>query len=393
MKYVLAEIFEKPKSGEWGKNLVEGEEGIKVIRTTNFTNLGKLDYSKIVLRNIDTEKYKDKMLKYGDVIIEKSGGSPSQPVGRVVIFEKSTEEKYYCNNFTAVLRPTKLVNYKYSFYLLKDLYNKRTVLKYQNKTTGIINLRLNDYLQNIEVILPNIEIQQKIAQALDKAQELIDKRKAQIEALGELLKSIFYDMFGDPILNNKLWERVKVIDVCDCMVPGRDKPKSFTGDIPWITIEDLNRGGVTYKSKSDMALTIEEIGEVKRKTIPKGSVILSCVGNLGITSIAGKEMIINQQLHSFQCKEKINNYYLCYVLPYYKGEMERMATSTTVLYMNKTTCNFINIILPPIDIQDEFEQIVETIEKQKELLQQSLNQLESNFNSIMQKAFKGELFN
>ena len=178
MKYKLADIFEKPISGEWGEELREGEKGTKVIRTTNFTNLGRLDLNNIVERKIDLEKFQNKVLKLGDIIIEKSGGSPTQPVGRTVIFDVDSNEKYICNNFTAILRPINNVYPKYVLYLLKDLYNRKQVIKFQNKTTGIINLKLNDYLLNTEITLPKLEIQKKIANLLDKSQELIDKRKA-----------------------------------------------------------------------------------------------------------------------------------------------------------------------------------------------------------------------
>ncbi|EOU2053702.1 restriction endonuclease subunit S, partial [Clostridium perfringens] len=70
----LKDIFEKPISGEWGKEVGEGEKGSKVIRTTNFTNIGRLDLSSIVERDIDSIKHENKKLKFGDIIIEKSGG-------------------------------------------------------------------------------------------------------------------------------------------------------------------------------------------------------------------------------------------------------------------------------------------------------------------------------
>ena len=113
--------MKKPISGEWGKELEEGKKGTKVIRTTNFTNLGKLDFNNMAERNIDLKKYKNKILKTGDIIIEKSGGSPTQPVGRTVIFELDSDEEYVCNNFTSILRPKNIIYPKYSLYLLKDL--------------------------------------------------------------------------------------------------------------------------------------------------------------------------------------------------------------------------------------------------------------------------------
>ena len=143
-QYRLDEIFEKPISGEWGNELSENKIGVKVIRTTNFTNKGMLDLKDVVERDIDTIKYDKKRLRCGDIIIEKSGGSPNQPVGRVVIFEKNMEN-YFCNNFTSILRPKEGFNSKYLLYMLMNLYMQKKVLKFQNKTTGIINLKLVDF--------------------------------------------------------------------------------------------------------------------------------------------------------------------------------------------------------------------------------------------------------
>lgn len=89
----LFEIIEKPLSGEWGNDDVTGK-GIPVLRTTNFTNNGSVDYTNIVTRTINAEKAKEKFLKHGDIIIEKSGGSPNQPVGRVVFLMVKMESFY-----------------------------------------------------------------------------------------------------------------------------------------------------------------------------------------------------------------------------------------------------------------------------------------------------------
>ena len=221
MKYKLSEIFDSPISGEWGTELQEGQQGYKVIRTTNFTNQGRLNLSDIVSRNIDIDKCSKKVLQVGDIIIEKSGGSPNQPVGRVVFFDVTEDEYYFCNNFTAILRPKEFVYPKYGLYLMKMLYIQRKVLKFQNKTTGIINLKLNDYLNQTSINLPSFETQERIAYILDQAQELIDKRKAQIEALDELIQSVFYDMFGDPLINEKEWPRKCINEVVDYLKRGK----------------------------------------------------------------------------------------------------------------------------------------------------------------------------
>ena len=305
-------------------------------------------------------------------------------IGKLAILQEDMYTNEAIANFR--IKNKELITPEYLYYALKTL-------NFDNSTDrAVMGATLNkSKLNDIKIPYCKIDIQKKIVEVLDKSQSLIDKKKEQIDLLDELVKSRFVEMFGDPVLNTKEWEVKKVIDVCECMVPGRDKPKSFTGDIPWITIDDLKINRVTYKSKSCLGLTDDEIKEVKRKKIPKGSVLMSCVGNLGICSIAGEDMIINQQLHSFQCKE-INNYFLMYYLGFRKDYMESKASSTTVLYMNKTVCNSIPVYLPPMELQNEFAEFITKTDSIRSKMETSLSELEDNFNSLMQKAFKGELF-
>ena len=240
-----------------------------------------------------------------------------------------------------------------------------------------------------EVLIPQLSIENQ-KDCVDKLliiEKIIRTKKQELNYLDLLIKARFVEMFGDPILNPKGWDVKPVGTICDYMVPGRDKPKSFTGDIPWITIDDLVVNGVTMESKSKVGLTQDEIKLVKRKTVPVGSVLMSCVGNLGICSVAGKEMVINQQLHSFQCKNVINNVFLMYCLDKRKDYMKKYASSTTVLYMNKSICNSIPIIVPPIELQNQFSYIVKQVDKSKVAIQKSLDETQLLFDSLMQKYF------
>ena len=114
----LIEITGKALSGEWGTDDEIGN-GIPVLRTTNFTNEGFIDYRDVVTRHIDKKNIDEKYLRPGDIIIEKSGGSDKQPVGRVVYFE-GPESTYMFNNFTGLLRVKEQKKWfpKYIFYSL-----------------------------------------------------------------------------------------------------------------------------------------------------------------------------------------------------------------------------------------------------------------------------------
>ena len=322
--------------------------------------------------------------------VDKSGIKKVPPNTVIMSFKLSigktaiTTDYVYTNEAIMAFIPkeTRIFDTSYLYYLLSGInWDKGVSKAVKGKTLN------KQYLSTYNIPLPPLDIQRQIADTLDKVTELITLRKTQLEKLDELVKAWFVEMFGEPVLNPKDWECKTVIDECDCMVPGRDKPKSFTGDIPWITIEDLAVNGVTYESKRGLGLTQEEIDEVNRKTIPKGSVIMSCVGNLGICSIAGKEMIINQQLHSFQCGERINNVFLMNYLGYRKDFMNKWASNTTVLYMNKSICNSIPVIIPPIELQEQFAAFVEQTDKSKSIIQQSLDTLETLKKSLMQEYF------
>ena len=142
----LADFIEVSFSGEWGQEDKDGS-GVKVIRTTNFTNNGKLDLSDVVTRDIDSAKIEKKKLFKGDIILERSGGTNDNPVGRVVYFEE--DGVYLFNNFTQLLRCKEGVNSLFIFYSLFNYYqmNKNVIRSMGNKTTGIQNLKMDRYWQ------------------------------------------------------------------------------------------------------------------------------------------------------------------------------------------------------------------------------------------------------
>ena len=142
------------------------------------------------------------------------------------------------------------------------------------------------------------------------------------------------------------WSVKQVQDVCGFIVPGRNKPRSFDGDIPWITTPDLEDGRAVYKSRSSLRVTKAEAKFVGSKVVPEGSVIMTCVGELGIVALAGCEIVLNQQLHAFLPTEKINSSFLVYALKRQESYFYTVATKTALPYINKDNCNATPIPLP-----------------------------------------------
>lgn len=185
----LIDITGKAISGEWGNDDNTGT-GIPVLRTTNFTNEGVINYSNVVTRDIAKKDLSQKYLQPGDIIIEKSGGSDKQPVGRVVYFD-GEPNFYLFNNFTGCLRVcNKDVWYpRYVFYALYGNYINGGTTRYENKTTGLHNLKTDQYVQDFAIQEQPIEYQQKVVAKLDKVTELIALRKEQLAKLDQLVKS------------------------------------------------------------------------------------------------------------------------------------------------------------------------------------------------------------
>jgi len=285
------------------------------------------------------------------------------------------------NNVIGIKPDENIINLLYFYYYLLKIdmlyYSESTTLPSVRKST----------IEKIKVKIPPINVQNKRVTILNLCHKTIKYKMELLHNLELLVKSRFVEMFGNPNASRTKYKLVPIHMVTDCMVPGRDKPKSFTGEIPWITINDLNINGYTNKSKLGLGLTIDEVKEVNRKCVPQGSVLMSCVGNLGLCSIASVDVVINQQLHSYQCNELINNLYLMYYLSFKNTYMNKIASSTTVLYMNKNACNNIPVLLPPIELQISFAKYLNQINKLKSDVQKSIDETQLLMDSLMQEYF------
>ena len=184
----LTDFIEVSFPGEWGQEDKDGT-GVKVIRTTNFTNNGKLDLTDVVTRDIDSAKVEKKQLHRRDIILERSGGTNENPVGRVVYFDE--DGVYLFNNFTQLLRCKEGVNSLFVFYSLFNYYqtNKSAIRSMGNKTTGIQNLKMDKYWQ-IPIADVTIERQNEFEAIYKQADKSEFELKKSIKAIDSVIKSL-----------------------------------------------------------------------------------------------------------------------------------------------------------------------------------------------------------
>lgn len=388
----LKELIEKPISGDWGTD----GDNVNVLRTTNFQNDGVINFDNVVTRNVSDKVVEQKRLLKGDIIIEKSGGSPTQPVGRVVYF--NNEGEYICNNFTSILRSKKdLIDSKYLHYILFANHKIGVTEKFQNKTTGIINLQLSRFVENIKIPLPPLETQKHIAQILDDAAALRDKTRQLIREYDALAQSIFLDMFGDPVRNEKGWEKVSLINLCEKIQIGPFGSQLHQADykdfgIPLINPTNIKNGKVDYSK-------IAFISEEKYMSLPNyhlqvGDVLMARRGDLSkIGLVIDEKCFCGTGSLFLRPNQKLNPIYAISVLAH-KSSIDKLyekAQGITMANLNKSIISSLEVTVPPIDLQNKFAEKIALIEQQKELVKQELKESEDLFNCLLQKAFKGEL--
>lgn len=393
MEIKIKELITDKISGEWGEKIIDGK-GVNIIRTANFTNLGNIDLTNIVQRKIDQKKIDQKKLVQGDVIIEKSGGSPTQPVGRVVYFDLDPDEIYLCNNFTSVLRANKSKIFpKYFFYQLFIGHIRGKTLKYQNKTTGIINLKLDNYL-NEKIVVPSMQDQIRIAEVLTKTETLIKQRKDSIDLLDEFLRSTFLDMFGDPVKNEKKWEIVKLsqlgnLDRGISKNRPRNAPELLGGIYPLIQTGEVSNSGLYIKKYKK---TYSELGLKQSKLWNEDTMLITIAANIAQTSILTFKACFPDSIVGFNSNKKESNViYVHFLFSFFQKILEYNAPSSAQKNINLGILRELKVPKPSYKLQNKFASIVEKAEKVKEKYETSLKELENLFGSLSQKAFRGEL--
>lgn len=328
-----------------------------------------------------------KIAQKGDVLI-----SVRAPVGEINI------APYECciGRGLSAIRATK-INDQYLYQSM--LFHRKALEKVsQGSTFEAINRKdLSEFL----VFTPPLPEQKKIAEILTNVDDAIEETDRIIEKTKELKKGLMQRLLTRGIGHKNFknteireipenWDVVKIGGECDCIVPGRNKPKSFDGEIPWITIPDI-MGPKIKKSKEGLCVSIDEIKKCGTRIVPSGSVIMSCVGEFGIVAITDREIIINQQLHAFIPPNDLDANFLRYALILQKPYMEKIATKTTIPYMNKVNCNSIPIPKPPINEQKEIINILLSLEDNDFMEQQFIKYLKELKKSLMQILLTGRV--
>ena len=300
--------------------------------------------------------------------------------------------KYYNGKFNAYQRTyiislkegtnKVLVKYIYKFF---EKYIERLR---QVSVGGVIKyIKLGD-LTTAQLPVPPIAEQEKIVAELDCLSGIIEKKKQQLKELDNLAQSIFYEMF---VRESKNWEKMKLIDIYKFIDYRGKTPTKISEGIPLITARNIRRGYIDYSVKEYISEE-EFAGRQSRGIAQKGDLLFTTEAPMGYVAIADLEVFsTGQRLITFQKKRTIdvnNTYVLHYLLSdEFQMELNNQATGATVKGIKGSKLEQMLIDCPPMQLQKDFASKIESIEKQKELIAQSIKETETLFNSRMDYYF------
>jgi type I restriction enzyme S subunit len=251
------------------------------------------------------------------------------------------------------------------------------------------------FLENALIPLPPLETQKQIAQTLDTATELLAMRKQQLAELDNLIKSTFYEMFGDSVTNEKGWD-INRLDNCLSVIGGYAfKSNDFSdAGIPIIKIGNINSGvfhdnGISfweYEKKLDKYL------------LHPNDIVISLTGTVGKDDYANvcilpekyPDYYLNQRNAKLELKGNINAYYLLHVFKdsQIKGQLTCINRGIRQANISNGDIIAMSIPIPPLDLQNQFAAIVTKIEEQKALVQKAIDKTQFLFDSLMNDYFE-----
>ncbi len=364
------------------------ESGVPFIRANNLVNKSISDEEMYFISPQKHGLLKKGHLRTNDVLISTRGD-----LGKVALVPK----RYNDSNINAqlvLLRPNPhKIDPLYLLYCFEGDRVKGQISQLQTGT-ALKQLPVGN-LKRIKIPLPPLEEQRRIAAILDKADGVRRKRKEAIRLTEELLKSTFLEMFGDPVTNPKGWEIAKLGDFGKILTgntPPRSVSENYGDEIEWIKSDNITTPE-HFLTEAEEKLSAK--GKKIARTVPNGSVLVTCIAgsrsSIGRAALTDREVAFNQQINAVVPNSDVDPYFLYGQLFVAQHLVQAQSTDSMKGMVNKSKFSSIEFIKPPSQKQQKFGKWFLGFHRYYMNLISGEEQSENLFNSLLQKAFRGEL--
>lgn len=352
-----------------------GESGIPIIRIQNLNNpVAPFNY-------FDGDVPNKYLVKKGDILISWSASLGA--------YEWTGEDAYLNQHIFKVVFDKADID---KHFLKYAVTSKLSEMDKDAHGATMRHIVKKDF-DNTKIPFPPLTEQQHIVEELDLLSSIIEKKKTQLNELDNLAQSLFYEMFGDPINNEKGWKEKRLDEVCDVRDGTHDSPKYvIESDYVLITSKNIQDGELSFNNVN--YITKEDYDKINvRSYVDDGDIIMAMIGTIGkpiIIKKCGKKFgIKNVALLKFRESHDVINVYVKSMLdnPTYMKYLHSLNRGGTQKFISLKTIRNLPILLPPLYLQNQFASKIEAIEHQKELIKQSIKEVETLFNSRMDYYF------
>jgi type I restriction enzyme S subunit len=389
------------KSGVWGQT---DPNGTPVLRSTDFLPDGNLSYETAVRLALSEKQLKKAVLQPGDILLERSGGGPNKPVGRVAYFQE--QGTYCCGNFITRLRVSRAdVMSRFLFYFLFHFHISGRTESLQTQTTNIRNLRFNEYLA-IAVPLPPLEEQRRIVARIEElmgrvreARRLREEAKNEAERLWQAILAQTFPRPGSELPEG--WRWVKVGEMFELQQGAAMSPERRLGRSPkpFLRTKNILWGAIDISSLDEMDFTDEEVQKLR---LQPGDLLVCEGGEVGKTAVWEGQLplvLYQNHIHRLRAKDKaVDPKFVMFWMQaaYQVFQIYQGAESKTAIpnLSGKRLKEFV-FPLPPLEEQRRIvahlQEVQEKIKALKEAQEQTEAELKRLEQAILEKAFRGEL--
>jgi type I restriction enzyme S subunit len=376
-----------------------------VIRNTNFTSSGVIDFSNIAYLQVEKGQLSKRRLEAGDIILERSGGGPKQPVGRVVFFDREAGD-FSFSNFTSVIRvkDKSAFDPRFVFYRLMELYQSGQTEDIQRRTTGIRNLDFTAYKERARFPKIPLPEQKKIAHVLSTVQRAIEAQERIIQTTTELKKALMHKLFTEGFRNEpqkqteigpvpESWEVVPLGKYARVLNGYAFKSSDYVRDgVRLIRISNVSTGFLI--DKDDKYLPASYLKERSAYALKAGDLILSLTRPIikeGMKYCLIEEQhlpaLLNQRVGRFEITNpRLRKDYLFQIIfsPYFIEPLKYMAEGSNQPNVSPTRLEAFNIPIPGnMEEQEQIAKLLTGLNRKMELAQQKASQLKDLFRTLL----------
>lgn len=336
----------------------------------------------------DLEKYKSYVLEDGDLLM--SHINSVQYLGRTVLYKKQGKEKIIHGMNLLVLKAKRnIIRPAYARYYFYSRPFREQIGRITKKSVNQASFAVAD-LKKIKICIPDLSIQDRVIDILDLVNQIIEERQQELLQLDDLIKVRFVEMFGAPKSNSFGFDKMMLKDTCKVVTgntPSRSVAEYYGDYIEWIKTDNIVPGLFNpTKATESLSRKGMEIGRI----VDRNSILMACIAgsiaSIGRVCITDRMVAFNQQINAIIPK-RYNILFLYVLLQVSKDYLVEEINMALKGILSKSKLEKKEFIVPPMEMQNQFAEFVEQINKSKVSIQKALDETKLLFDSLMQKYF------